>query len=63
MKIKRITILEDRDIFKGMKVAHVARDLGMDRSYISRIKNGRIVASEKLYWRIKESVDKIRNVV
>jgi len=58
MKYRKTTIMEDngQDIRSIKNKTKLARKVGVDRAYISRILNGKEIASEKAYLKIKANI-------
>lgn len=54
MRYRKTIILEDNEILKSRGTNQVARIIGCDPAYISRVKNNRQIASENLYKKLKE---------
>lgn len=57
MKYSRKVILEDNKIFKGLGTHEIARRVKKNPAYISRLINGRLIATEQQYTRIKNLID------
>ena len=55
MLYKEEIIKIDNETMTGLNVSHLARELGMERSYVSQIKNNRRVCNTKLRNRIIEA--------
>ena len=58
MKYRKIEIKEDngqdiRLVGKSISMTQLAKRLGIDRSYISRVMNNKIITNEKFYIKLK----------
>lgn len=58
MKYKVVRVKEDPELLKGQNLSEIARKVKMSRAYLSYLRNGDRIATEALYNRIKEVVDK-----
>jgi hypothetical protein len=56
MKYKQILIKEDNQILEGVNQTHLAKKLGCDRSYLSLVKNNKIICTFEFYQRVKEAI-------
>ena len=58
MKYRQVRILQDNGIdIRSIKNQNaLARKLGMDKSWLSRVLREKVVASENTYLRIKEAL-------
>jgi transcriptional regulator with XRE-family HTH domain len=58
MKYKVVRLKEDLEVLKGQNLSQLAKKVGITRAYLSYLRNGERIATEALYNRIKEVVDK-----
>jgi transcriptional regulator with XRE-family HTH domain len=58
MLYKKTAVIEDAVLLRGVNLSELSRVIGVDRSYLSRIKNNKKICSYKLYETIKEAVEK-----
>lgn len=55
-RIARQEIIKDKNIMEGYGVREISRLTGFSPSYVSRIKRGEVIASEKFYTTLKNKL-------
>lgn len=60
MRYKKITIMEDNELLNNsLTNSQIAKEVGCSRSYISYLRNNKMVATERFYIRLKQAVNKL----
>ena len=57
MIYRKKTIIVDNEILKGFRTREVARAMGIDEAYISRVRHNKQIVSEAFYIRLKKVLD------
>lgn len=61
MKYFKKEIIEDKHLFDGWTLGMVSKVTGFSRPYISRVRSGLLVISEKEYQKFKKILAKYRD--
>lgn len=59
MKFSKRIIHEDKELLKGFSLTQLMKLTGWDKAYLSRIRSGKLIVTEKQYQELKKLVGKI----
>ena len=50
-------VKEDEALFNKIRISQLAKMLGLNETYLYRVRQGKIIVSEKQYFRLKGAID------